>query len=74
LGAASAVLGGTPELIEDLALQGEHLVLLSVLGVVVTQQVEHPVHGKQVQFVEHRVTRCGGLPGRDLRTQHDVTE
>ena len=42
-------------LLEQLALQGEHLLLLVGLGVVVAEQVQHTVHGQQGELVAQRV-------------------
>src|SRR6185312_11617944 len=40
-----------PPAVEQLVLQPEHLPLLGWFGVVVAEQVEHTVHGQQVQLV-----------------------
>src|SRR3954452_17524038 len=59
---------------EQLVLQAEHLPLLVGLGVVVAQQVQHTVHGQQVQLVGQRVAGRAGLSPGELRAQHDVAE
>ena len=61
-------------LLEQLALQGEHLLLLVRLGVVVPEQVQHTVHRQQREFVAERMSRRLSLFGRELRAQHDVAE
>ncbi len=46
--------------VQQLVLQPEHLPLLGGLGVVVAEQVQHAVHGQQVQFV----VQSSGPPAR----------
>ena len=55
-------------------LQGEHLLLLVGLGVVVAEQVQHPVHGQQRELVPERMSGRLSLFGGELRAQHDVAE
>src|SRR5687767_4456419 len=59
---------------EQLALQPEHLPLLLRLGVVVAEQVQHAVHGEQVQLVAEGVACLASLRLCEVRAEHDVAE
>ncbi len=63
-----------PPVVQQLALQAEHLPLLLRLAVVVAEQVQHAVHGEQLQLVGQRVPGGAGLLPGELRAQHDVAE
>src|SRR5690606_3147504 len=51
---------------EELALQGEHLLLLLRLGVVEAEQVEDAVRGEEQELLGGRVAGRAGLLRRDL--------
>src|SRR6185503_10323713 len=72
--ARSSRLRAGPPGLEQLRLQGEHLPLLLRLGVVVAEQVQHPVHGEQLQLRGERVAGGPGAAARVFRAEHDVTE
>ena len=72
--AAGRLVPGGVEVGEDAPLQREHLAFLGGFGVVVTEQVQHAVHGEQVQLVEQAVPGLLGLVAGERRAQHDVTE
>src|SRR5256886_6935618 len=57
---------------EQPRLQPEHLLLLLRLGVVISEQVQYPVHGEQVQLVGGGVAGGDGLRGGHPPRQYDV--
>src|SRR5690349_13387878 len=70
--AGSGLAPGGQECQQQLALQGEHLLLVLGLGMIETQQVQDAVGGQEQQFLLEAVPGGPGLDLRHLGTEHDI--